>query len=120
TGGDVPASRDGRRGSPSAERLEIDTDRQDLGPHRAHRYRVERPQRVPATELALALARVVLGQHARRPLAPYVTDPTPYLHADPRIRLEVADVSGAPAVLGDDPAGVALEALAHRPGPGIA
>ena len=89
----------------SRSRIEINPNRDLLRAHGTDHRGVE-----PVRDAALALAPVVVCEHLRRARAPAPPDP----HAHARIRLDVPDVGGAQAVLGDDPERVAVERLPDR------
>jgi hypothetical protein len=101
----VRGKRGGMSVRPGVLRVEVDPDRQEIRAHGSDHEPVE-----PPADPVKPDPRVVVGQDGGGPGPPSSTD----LHPHPRIGLEVADVVGAAAVLGDDPERVAVETVADR------
>jgi hypothetical protein len=75
---------------------------------------------MPSTELALPGVRVVGFEDMGDALSPHRPQSVSNLDSHPRVGLEVANVTGAVAVLGDDPEGFTHEAVADRGAAGLA
>src|SRR5215207_2168278 len=85
--------------------VEIDPHGEEVGAHGADGGSVDTP-----ADSALALARVVLGQHLPAARAPPAAD----VDAHVRVCLDVSHIGCASPVLGDDPEGVTLQSVSHR------
>ena len=91
--------------------VEIDPHRHGLGAHQPHHRGVH-----PVGQPPLARTPVVTCQDVRGPAAPAPPD----AHSHPRVRLDVAHIGSAEAVLGHDPERVALQRPADRRAAGLA
>src|SRR3712207_6475116 len=90
---------------PALGGVEVDADRELLGPDGEQRRVVDRP-----AQPAQARVRVVVGEDVRGSGPPLAS----HLHAHARVGLDVLHVVRRPAVLGDDPELVAAQAVADR------